>query len=146
MTDKRSAAIAIVSRFSILVVLGITVNACGGVSTNPAPVCTGTTCACMAGASCDVSTQTCGASCTLGCAAQSTCAGACGDSCSVDCGEGASCSITLGASGSISCKANSSCHVTCVGDCSISCADTADCQIKCAGDAAFHDVNGGGSC
>ena len=130
---------------ALILLLVICTIGCGGVSANP-PACTGTTCACPAGGSCDVTTQTCGASCTLACGEQASCGGACGDSCSVDCGAQASCTITLGASGSISCKAGSTCKISCVGDCSISCADGASCQLKCADDDAFHAVNGGAGC
>jgi hypothetical protein len=118
---------------------------CGGDTTNP-PACTGASCACPAGSSCEVTTQICGASCTLACGAQATCVGACGESCSVDCGEQATCSLTLGASGSASCKAGSTCDVTCTGSCSISCADSAACRLKCTADDAFQAVSGGAGC
>src|SRR5690242_4208328 len=108
--------VVVAMRISLLIVVCAGALACGSVSTNP-PTCTGTSCACAAGASCDVSTQTCGGSCTLACAMQSKCAGSCGDSCSVDCGEQATCAITIGPSGSVSCKTGSTCNVTCVGGC-----------------------------
>lgn len=128
--------------------LGALGAGCGSVSTNndPPPVCTGATCACNEGTACRVSTEVCGASCSLACRPASTCEGACGDSCAVDCAEDARCVITLGHSGSVSCKAGSSCDVSCVSDCSLSCADGAQCRIKCSDAGGFEAVTGGGGC
>jgi hypothetical protein len=115
-------------------------------SAAPAPTCTGTSCVCPSGTSCDFSSGGCaGNSCTLACASKNDCVGSCGQSCSLACGGASTCSVTAGPSASISCTGGSTCHITCTGSCSINCDNSSTCDLTCPGKAA-KTITGGGSC
>lgn len=132
----RGAALALSLSFVLV--------ACGG---SDPPTCTGSSCVCEAGQSCDIGDSGCaGNSCSLDCPMDNECSGACGDSCSIDCGEGSECNVTVGNSSSVSCVSGSTCNIRCTGSCSLSCASGATCTIQCAADSAPRSVVEGGSC
>lgn len=78
--------------------------------------CSGTACACPAGATCafDACDSTT-SGCDYVCAAESTCTGLCGSGCRIAC-DGSLCTFTVGASSSISCGAGT-CRIACTGAC-----------------------------
>ncbi|MCE9575906.1 MAG: hypothetical protein K8W52_22335 [Deltaproteobacteria bacterium] len=132
--------------FLVLTVAAPLVGACGS-DGPPPPTCTGTSCACDPGTSCDLGGSTCaGSSCTLDCPMDNSCTGACGESCSVDCGGGSTCELTVGPSSSITCAPDSTCVITCTGSCSMSCGNGATCSLQCNGETAPKPISGGGSC
>ena len=94
--------------------------AIGGCGSAQAPSCTGTSCACPSGASCDLAQGGCsGGSCTASCIDKNNCIGSCGPSCSLACSNGSTCTVTVGPSASVSCTSGATCHITCTGSCSV---------------------------
>ncbi|WP_394835823.1 hypothetical protein LVJ94_02700 [Pendulispora rubella] len=118
----------------------------GGGGSSPV-TCTGKTCACNGGETCDV-TEVCGEAndCSLTCYGESSCSGSCGQSCIVGCDTDASCSVTVGAGGTVGCDPGSNCQVTCTGSCTLDCGRGAECKLKCASDAAPRKVTLATSC
>jgi hypothetical protein len=131
----------------ILVVLSIglmTLVACG--SSGTPPKCTGATCSCPSGQSCDIAAGTCDSSCSLDCSNMNDCSGECGTSCSLKCTGQSTCSMTVGTSGSIDCSGGSTCHIKCVGSCSINCGGGSTCDLQCPGDSAPKSIGATGGC
>lgn len=123
----------------------LSISGCGS-SADPL-LCTGTSCDCPTGDTCDITDTACGGdSCTLACIDGNTCTGECGASCSADCAGDSSCDLTVGTSGSVTCADTSVCNVTCTDTCSLSCADTATCTLLCPGDTTPQDISSDGSC
>ncbi len=128
-----------------LAMVALSLPACG--SDPPPPDCTGSSCTCPDGTSCDLSGSTCASqSCSLDCGGFSDCSGTCGDSCSIDCTGGSACDLTLGDSGSITCDDGAVCHVVCTGSCSVTCSGDSQCDLQCAGDPTPRSIPEGGSC
>lgn len=114
----------------------------------PACACTGTNCACQAGANC--TSEMCLDSCNFDCGTGSTCDVACGGSCDTDCAAGSDCNITaeessnvhceddssctvqVGASSNVQCRGGAVCDITCTASCNVDCRG-ATCTLRCAG-------------
>ena len=125
---------------------GVSLLAISGCGSAQAPSCTGTSCVCPSGASCDLSQGGYrGGSCSATCTDQNNCIGSCGQSCSLACSNGSTCTVTVGQSGSVNCTSGATCHITCAGSCSVGCTGGSTCDLTCNGKAA-QSINGGGQC
>lgn len=148
--------------FACTFLFGLVAGCSGGGTTptlsecpGPACPCTGTNCACQAGATC--MSDTCLDSCNFDCGAGSTCDVDCGGSCDTDCAAssdcnitaeessnveceaGSTCTVTVGASSNVDCRDGAVCDVTCTASCNVECLG-ATCTLRCAG-AAPQTVN-----
>lgn len=137
----------VVMRFILVCfALSFGIAACGGSSGSP-PSCTGATCTCPSGKTCDVSSSNCGpSSCSLDCENSTDCTGSCGSSCSIKCDGSSTCTMTVGPSASVDCSGASTCDISCTGSCSLTCANGSTCELKCATDASPKMIASSGSC
>ena len=130
----------------IMSVVGLALLGMVGCGSAQAPSCTGTSCACPSGASCDLSQGGCsGGSCTATCSDKNNCIGSCGQSCSLACSNGTTCTVTVGPSASVNCTSGSTCHITCTGSCSVGCTGGSTCDLTCSG-KAMQTIGQGGQC
>ncbi|MFO0561302.1 MAG: hypothetical protein U0269_25005 [Polyangiales bacterium] len=93
-------------------------------------VCSGNSCACPSGASCDFGDRS-SATSSFSCASGATCSGKTGANSSVECG-GASCTVTVGAGSTVNCSAGT-CNITCTGACTTQCISGGTCNLTCQG-------------
>ena len=131
-------------RYFLTSVAGLALLGVVGCGAAQAPSCTGTSCTCPSGVSCDLSQGGCsGGSCSVSCSDKNNCIGSCGQSCSLACSNGSTCTVTVGPSASVNCTSGSTCHITCTGSCSVGCTGGSTCDLTCSGKASQTIAQGG---